>query len=165
MGTAPETGMSAAAARIRECTADGRKVAVVGVGAQLKRDDFAGVRVAEAVNARVHPLIKGFAGHNAPENITGEIVSFAPALVVFVDAAALGLSAGEARVIERAEMGGVSFCTHTLPLQLIMDYLAQALGCAFLVLGIQPKDISFGEGLSPEVQAAADRIAAALTGV
>jgi len=138
--------------QIKERLVEGQKVAVVGVGAELRRDDFVGVRAAEEINKLSHPLLKGFAGYTAPENITGEIANFAPALVVFVDAAELGLAAGMARLIDRHEMEGVSFSTHTLPLKLIMDYLQQTIGCELLVLGVQPKDTSFGTGLSPELE-------------
>ena len=142
------------AGRIRECLKRGQKVAVLGVGTELRRDDFAGVRVAMEVQARGHTLIKGFAGHSSPENITSEIIRFAPALTVLVDAAALGLEPGEVRLINRADIGGLNCSGHALPLNLVLDYLEQGCGCEVMVLGIQPGDVSFGEGLTPALEAA-----------
>lgn len=136
----------------------GSPIVVVGIGAELRADDFAGVLVAREVQARNLPFIKGIEACAAPENFTGEIINANPSLVVFVDAANLGLEAGAMRIINRDEIQGMSFCTHTLPLYLILDYLSLSMECDFLVLGIQPKDTTVMGAQSPEVLEAISKV-------
>jgi hydrogenase 3 maturation protease len=100
-------------------------------------------------------------GDTAPENVTGEIRRALPSHVIFVDAAEFGETPGAVRLVDSAEIGGMSSSTHTLPLEVIADYLKQELGCRVLFLGLQPKVVEFGEGLSEEVAAAvADTVTA-----
>ena len=100
-------------------------------------------------------------GHTAPENVTGEIRRALPSHVIFVDAAEFGETPGAVRLVDSAEIGGMTSSTHTLPLAVIADYLKQELGCRVLFLGLQPKVVEFGEGLSEEVAAAvADTVTA-----
>jgi len=150
---------------LKDAKETGRPVLVVGIGAELRADDFAGVLVAREVQARNLPFIKGIEACAAPENFTGEIINASPSLVVFVDAANLGLEAGAMRIIDRKEIQGMSFCTHTLPLYLILDYLALSMKCDVLVLGIQPKDTSVMGTQSPEVLEAISKLTRILCGV
>ena len=54
------------------------KVAVLGVGSELRGDDVAGIMAAEQIERisrpkTTAPELKVFIGHTAPENLTGEI--------------------------------------------------------------------------------------------
>jgi hydrogenase 3 maturation protease len=101
-------------------------------------------------------------GHTAPENVTGEIRTFAPSHVLFVDAADFGTAPGSVRIFESADIGGMMSSTHTLPLHVIADYLTQELGCRVVFLGLQPKSLAFGETVSNEVAAAIEETVAAI---
>jgi Ni,Fe-hydrogenase maturation factor len=48
--------------------------------------------------------------------------------------------------------------THLLPLRIFCDYVGQATGAKIALLLIEPKTMEFGEGLTAEVQAAAERL-------
>jgi hydrogenase 3 maturation protease len=137
-----------------------RRVVVVGVGSSLRSDDAAGLCVAEELRTLDLPNVLVLLGHTAPENVTGEIRTFAPSHVLFVDAAEFGAAPGSVRIFESADIGGMTSSTHTLPLAVIADYLTGELGCRVLFLGLQPKGVEFGERLSEEVAAAvADTVA------
>lgn len=114
-----------------------------------------GLEIAESIRDRNLPGVRVLLGHTAPENVTGEIRAARPSHVLFVDAADLGEPPGSARLLESFEVDGMSSSTHTLPLRIIADYLARELGCRVLFLGVQPKSVAFGEGLSDEVAKAA----------
>lgn len=131
-----------------------RCIVVVGVGSTLRSDDAAGLRIAQALAALAPPNVVVLLGDTAPENITGEVRRARPSHVLFVDTADLGESPGSVRLLEAAEVDGMSSSTHTLPLGVIADYLTRELGCRVLFLGLQPKSVAFGESLSPEVAAA-----------
>ena len=118
----------------------GKTVVVLGIGAELRGDDIAGVLVARGLSEANIPGIRALEGCSAPENFTGEVIAADPGVVLFVDAANLGLTPGECRLIEQDRIKGTSFSTHTLPLHLILSYLSQSIPAEFFVLGIQPKD-------------------------
>jgi hydrogenase 3 maturation protease len=133
-----------------------RKVAILGVGSELRRDDVAGIIVAQSINEYIKKrkikTIKVFLGRTAPENLTGEIKKFKPTHLIIIDAADIGQKAGSIGIIDAAKEGGSSFSTHRMPIHFIKDYLEQSVGCDVIIIGIQPKSISFGETISPEVQ-------------
>jgi hydrogenase maturation protease HycI len=140
------------------------RVAVVGVGNELRGDDGAGPMVArllaEAVGGQDGLLIVD--GGSAPENSSGLLRRFAPDLVLLVDAAEAGDSPGAVRWIDCAAAGGGGPTTHTLPLRLLSAYLHAELGCRVVLLGIQPADLSLDAPLSGPVRAAVDTVAQAL---
>jgi len=154
--------LSTLSRRARECLAAGSAVAVVGIGSELRGDDAAGVRIAELVRQSAPAGVHAFIGGGAPENVTGEVLAVQPGLIVFVDAADLGAEPGAVRLIEPDQIQGVSFSTHTLPLSVIISYLASSCRAEFLVVGIQPRATDFCTPLSREAQAAVEAAAEAL---
>ena len=125
---------------------DGRppRLAVVGIGQRLRGDDGVG----PAVVGRLAGLLPDAslllldAGH-APENCLGPIIRFRPDVILLIDAA----------------RGG---STHTLSLAMLAGYLAAESGAAVHILGIEPANVAFGEGLSPGVERAVADAAATL---
>jgi hydrogenase 3 maturation protease len=139
-----------------------RHVVVLGVGSELRSDDAAGVRVAAAVGRLRLTGVSTLDGGSAPENCTAEIRQISPSHLIIVDCAQMGEAPGAVRLIEAADIGGVSFGTHALPLSVLADYLGREVGCRVTVIGIQPATIEFGEELSPEVSAAVQEVSLAL---
>jgi hydrogenase 3 maturation protease len=140
-----------------------RRIAVVGVGSDLRGDDVAGILVINELRISLarskRSVIRLFDGGTAPENITGEIIRFKPSHILLVDAAGLGLKPGAVKLLEPAEIGGVIFSTHVLPLKIMADYLKQSLSCRIIVIGIQPGRIDFGAAVSAKIKLAARRLA------
>lgn len=63
-------------------------------------------------------------------------------------------------LLERDDIAGISFCTHALPLHVIVDYIATSLPeLDVLLLGVQPQEMGFDEPLTPVIEAAAQQIA------
>jgi hydrogenase 3 maturation protease len=130
-------------------------VATVGIGNCFRSDDAAGMLVARALSQRECAMDKDHllimeAGH-APENRTGELRSFAPDLVLLIDAADMGKEPGTVAWISEDEIDGLSASTHSLPLSMLAKYLTLELGCKVMLLGIQPASNEVGETVSPEV--------------
>ena len=125
------------------------KAAFVGIGSELRGDDAVGVvivkRLAELAKSGECPRFLFINGGSAPENVLGEIRAFQPEIIVFIDAAILGREPGTVRLIDtrREKISGVSFCTHSLPLTIIADYIRQTVPCEILVIGIEPGDMGF----------------------
>ena len=147
-------------------TADGRpRVSVVGIGHELRGDDAAGVVVARLLKQHLgDPSLQVIEAGAAPENCCGLLFRFQPGLIVFVDAAEMGAEPGTVRrlswdLVKSGGVAGFNVSTHTLPLQILADYLTAELGCPVCLLGIQPAGIAMGDPLSPAVTRAVKAIA------
>ncbi len=138
-----------------------KRLAVVGIGHELRGDDAVGVMIArqlqEQVQERDNLLILD-AGV-APENITGQLRRFMPDIVLLIDAVDTGQDAGmiamidlDSKLVERVAS------THTISLRLFADYLQIEFGCAVYLLGIQAMQISLNHALSSPVNISAQGI-------
>jgi hydrogenase 3 maturation protease len=139
-----------------------QRVAIVGIGNELNGDDAAGVWVArklQEVFGRVadSPVLIVDAG-TAPENVTGALRKFAPALVLLIDAAQLNEPPGTIGWLDWRDTTGISAVTHGLPLHVIAEYLITEIGCEMALIGIQPRSTAFDTPLSPEVLLAVDEV-------
>jgi len=142
------------------------KAVFVGIGSELRGDDAAGVvivnRLAEMAKTVDCPRFLFINGGSAPENILGEIRAFQPEVIVFIDAAILGGAPGTVRVIDTSleKISGISFCTHSLPLTIIADYIRQSISCEIFVIGIEPGDMNFRADcvLTPPVTQAVEAV-------
>jgi len=137
-------------------------IAVLGVGSELRGDDAVGITAAARLEGRLPPggPVRIFQGHTAPENLSGTIREFAPSHLVAIDAVPLGKQPGEVSVIDVDRVKGVSFYTHSLPLDVLFSYLHDALpGLKVTIVGVEPKDTGFGMPLSEEVSKAAEWVA------
>ncbi|MDD2752350.1 MAG: hydrogenase maturation protease, partial [Candidatus Omnitrophica bacterium] len=90
-----------------------KRIAVLGVGSELKGDDAAGMLVARQIKENKN--LKVFLGSTAPENITGEIKKFAPHHLLIIDTAMMQEKSGTIKIFPGKAIGGVSFSTHRLP--------------------------------------------------
>ena len=130
----------------------------MGIGNTFRNDDAAGILVARellqrecAANARHLLVIQ--AGH-APENVTGELRSFAPDLILLIDAAEMRDVPGAICWVPIQSIEGMSASTHSLPLSMLARYLTLELNCVVSLIGIQPKSNEVGEIISTEVSQA-----------
>lgn len=142
-----------------------RKVALLAVGSELRGDDAVALRVAALLDedpncpAQLHV----FVGATAPENCTGPIRRVDPSHLLVIDAADMQAEPGTTALLDVAHLSEVSFCTHALPLSVIINYiLSSCQQCEVIVIGVQPAQLEFGRALSPSAQAAAQQIATLL---
>ena len=141
--------------------AETRRVAILGIGHRLRRDDAAGPEVCDRMRADLGlpPSVLVVDGGPAPENCIGALRVFEPDLVVVVDAAHMGAEPGSVRRLDLDEAGRGGASTHTLPLPTFCKHIEGTLGCEVIIIGIEPGDTSFGEGLTPPVESAVEHLA------
>lgn len=147
---------------LTERLANANSVAVLGVGSELRGDDAVGMRVAELLRTQelAHPRLVSHAGSTAPESATGPIRSQKPSHLIIVDAAALRTSPGEVALLEREDIDGITFCTHALPLSVVIDFLRyDNSDLDAFALAIQAEHLFFGEPLSVRVEQTARAVA------
>ena len=124
---------------------------LVGIGCVLRGDDGLGPYMAQTFKAEGWETLDC---GTVPENFTSKIKQADPELVVFVDAAEMGLEPGEFRIIPKEMIKDVSCSTHNLPLSLMIDFLQQSMDVEMPFIGVQPALVSDGEELSESVLSA-----------
>lgn len=142
------------------------RIAVLGIGSELRADDAAGTLIAREVfeSCKKNKKVKVFFGETAPENLTGEIKRYSPTHLVILDAADTSQEPGTISLITPEMINGISFSTHQMPIYVLVDYLKQDLtACSIQIIGIQPKELRFGEPVSKEVKQSVKQVAKALT--
>lgn len=135
------------------------KILILGIGNRMRGDDAIGCLVADA--------LQDFTGltvidcGSAPENFIDKVVNYEPKRIIMVDACNFGAEPGKfqlfsERQIEKIYQNLIS--THTLPLTLFVAMIKKQLDCEVQLLGIQPGNLEFGEGLSPKLEKAKKQI-------
>ena len=157
-----QTSLNQQLSQLKSESGDLPRVAIVGIGNNLRNDDAAGMLVARELLRRecaadASHLLVIQAGH-APENVTGELRSFAPDLILLIDAAEMRDVPGAICWVPIQSIEGMSASTHSLPLSMLARYLTLELNCMVALIGIQPKSNDFGETVSAEVSRAIDEI-------
>lgn len=151
-------------------------VVILGVGNRWRGDDGIGPCVIDRLQGRTTALL--FDCGTAPENYVGLVVAARPDRLLLIDACAFGGFPGEFRFfgredIERIAAGLVS--THALPIELTVALIEQQLrevpvcnsptiyaSPLTALLGVQPRQLDFGHGLSAELEGALPAIVEAV---
>jgi len=140
------------------------KTIILTVGNSLKGDDGFGPVLAGHLKDKIPSVIDGGI---APENYISSIIKESPDTILVIDAADFKGQCGEMRLFAREDMQGLGyFTTHNLPLDFMLKFLEENCKEAkIMFLGIQPKSVSFGQGLSPELEEAENCLCNFLTEV
>jgi len=142
--------------KLQSWLSDARRVVVTGIGNPLRKDDFVGVEIVRNLRGRVSQLVYLIECETVPESFIGPITRFKPSHILLIDAGILNQESGSSKLIEPDQMATqTAISTHALPLQIFCKYLAKTIGAKIALLVIQPKDTSFGEGLTAELKEAA----------
>jgi len=124
---------------------------LLGVGNRLSHDDGVGPYVAQALAPSDWIAIDcGI----ALENASGIVSREKPDLLVIVDAAMMNEEPGTFLRLPIQANDRMLVSTHGLPLSFVLSHIGAAAKETVLI-GIEPMDLSLGEGLSPLVDASA----------
>jgi hydrogenase 3 maturation protease len=135
----------------------GKRILLLGVGNRLRGDDAVGSLLIERLKGKVDvPLID--AG-DVPENYLGPIEESGAELVLVVDAADMGAQVGDVALFDIEQVQGMSVSTHSANLGLLFQVIPPETRPEVLLLGIQPGNIEFGQGLSEPVRATLESLA------
>ena len=135
------------------------RVAVAGIGNPIRRDDFVGVKIVQDLQGKVPKNVQLIECETVPESFMQDIVDFKPSHVLLVDAAILGLNPGETRLVLPEHITDFpAVTTHVLPLRIFCEYITKMAEAKIALVLIEPEYTEFGEGLTPKVQATAEKI-------
>ncbi len=137
------------------------RIAIVGIGNELRGDDAAGLVLIDRLDSieLSNKQITWFSTGAVPENCTGQLRKIKPEHAILVDAAQMDLDPGQIAVIEPDTISGFSGSTHSLPFDIIIKYIREEIGCQVWILGIQPAHNEVLTSLSPQVRQAVKSIA------
>lgn len=146
---------------MKEWLKSAKKIVVVGVGNELRKDDFVGVQIVKDLEGRVSNNVMLIESETVPENYMDSIIKFHPTHVLLIDAGLIGLKPGKVKFIVASKFlnsTATPISTHALPLQIFCKYIQQETNTKLALIIIEPKDTSFGEGISVEVNGTATQL-------
>lgn len=139
------------------------KVVVAGIGNPIRMDDFVGTKIVQDLQGKVSEEIFLIECETVPENFMQQIIDFNSTHILLIDAAILGLKPGNLRLIRPERlMAFPAYSTHAFPLRMFCEYLAKMTKANIALLLVEPKKADFGEGLTSEVEASAQKIVGTL---
>jgi hydrogenase 3 maturation protease len=127
---------------------------LLGVGNELLGDDGLGPYLARNFAA---PGWLALDCGTVPENFTALVKRYRPERLVLVDAAEMSLAPGEFRRLKLEQVDTMFISTHTIPISQLISYLEGYCGEVILI-GVQPKRLELGAGLSEEVLRGIERL-------
>ena len=133
-----------------------KKVVIVGIGNELNGDDGFGVYTAKKLGNFGRAV--SIMAHTVPENFINKIASEKPSHVIFLDAAILDSKPGSLQLILPGDLARMRTMTHRIPLSKLIERLKSLHECKILVIGLQPKAMEVGTGLSKEAKSAANSL-------
>ncbi|MDO8748598.1 MAG: hydrogenase maturation protease [Candidatus Omnitrophota bacterium] len=147
-----------------------KRFAVIGLGNTLRKDDGIGIIVLESLlKSLKHPQIDYLNFGIASFDVVHRMEKYE--LILLIDGidgstaltTGAGLKPGELKIFELKDISyhlkGPALSTHEFDLKSLFElYKRFELKSKIYVAGIQVKDVSYGEGLSPELKMHLDQI-------
>lgn len=129
------------------------KVLIMGIGNPQRGDDAVGSIFVKELKNKLKK-ISLIDAEATPENFLAKIINEAPHFIFILDSADLGRRPGEIFIVEASEFKENKnlYFTHNFSISLIVKFLKTYLNAEIYLILVQPKRISFKEGLSPEVE-------------
>ncbi len=149
---------------LRKWLSNSKRVVLAGIGNPIRTDDAVGVKIVQDMRGKVSKkMVYLLECETVPENFLQEIMDFEPSHVLLIDAAVLGLEHGDSRLVDPEQLTVLpAYSTHMLPLRLFCEALKKTTESKIALLLVEPKVTEFGEGLTPEIQAAAKKVVSVL---
>ena len=123
------------------------RCAIISVGNKIKSDDDIGNRIIKKIPDS-EKILKINGGLN-PENFIQKVKEFRPDRIFIMDAVDSGDRPGSVKLIPVDDVRTLLPSTHSIPAEVFKKIFP---GTEILVIGIEPKSLDFGEGLSPELE-------------
>ena len=123
--------------------------AVISIGNPIKSDDNIGNIILEKIGVDAMK----FRAETSPENFLEKMKGCDK--IIILDALEFGGAVGEVKVFDLDSVNDRLMSTHSIPIALFKRFLPDS---KIIVVGIQPKNVEFGEELSEELKESIDKI-------
>lgn len=135
------------------------RIAIVGIGNRMRGDDGVGPALIDRLkNVLPEGGFSLFDCGETPENWIIPIINAKPKTVFIVDSVDFGAPPGSIKIFEPTELGPKGISTHSMSLDIFVNYLKIELGATIFLIGIQPKSLRLGDKISTPVSKAIDRL-------
>jgi hydrogenase 3 maturation protease len=136
-----------------------KKVVIAGIGNPIRQDDYVGLKIVQDMQGKVPQRVCLLECETVPESYLLDIEKFQPTHVLLVDAAVLKRPPGAASLVDAEEIIAFSaISSHVLPLRIFCEYVKKTTAAKVGLLLVEPQNMEFGEGLTSEVEASAQRL-------
>ena len=133
-------------------------VTIIGIGNIMRGDDGFGPKLIESLKKK-NTKANLFDCGTVPENYIFPILTTSCDTVILVDAADLKAEPGSTKILTLGELSGAGLSTHNSSVRLFTDLLMTGKeDLNIFAVTVQPKNIAFGESLSPEVLESVDQL-------
>jgi hydrogenase 3 maturation protease len=136
------------------------KTVIWGLGNELLGDDAVGLEIVRHLAQSAPGAWTIVECGTVPENYLSTIPKESGGRLIVIDAADMGVNAGDIRLANLEDADDVNFATHGLPLPLLLSPYATS--TEIILIGIQPRDLRPGNGLTPAVEMAVEAVAKAI---
>jgi len=142
-----------------------KRIVILGVGNELRRDDGLGIVAARKLQLKKLPQsVTVIECGEVPENFLGVIEKIKPSHVIMIDAVDMGAEPGSIGLITKEQiLKYPTISTHKPSPHILMSYIEEIIGAKVLIIGVQPENVDFGEGLTPKVEKAVEILVDMLT--
>jgi hydrogenase 3 maturation protease len=135
------------------------RIVIAGIGNPIRFDDFVGVKIVQDLKGKVSKKVHLIECETVPESFMDEIIEIKPSHVLLIDAAMMQLKPGEVRLFDAENVTNFpAISTHMLPMRVFCEYITKMTGGKLALLLIEPKNVDFGEGLTPQIETSAAQI-------
>jgi len=126
------------------------KKAIISIGNPLKSDDNVSNLILDKLQKSIKDRNFYFirAGTN-PENFIEPLRKIKPDIIYFIDVALFQGNPGDIKLFQLEDILDMSISTHNFPITVFKDFFSNS---KIKLIGIKPKSLSVGEGLSPELK-------------
>jgi hydrogenase 3 maturation protease len=126
------------------------KTVLVGLGNPLKADDGIGTLLVQNLREKVTAEL--IDAGTTPENYLGPIARMKPETVIIIDALHFDEKPGTVKLFSETDFLTLSYSTHAMNADFFINYLkSEGIG-TIVFMGVQPKKISLGDEMSPELE-------------
>lgn len=139
---------------MRKALKDHGKIAILGIGNEMKGDDGLGPSVVKRLSKKFQndENIAVFDGGTVPENYTGSIRKISPTHIILIDAVEMKKEPGYIRLIRKEEIDNYNISTHAMPISFLIRFMETTIGSKIILIGVQPKSMELGNKISEEIE-------------
>ena len=146
--------------KLNEFLKDYEHLTILAIGNELRCDDGLGPLFAKKMNALIkdNDKITVVDGGVVPENFTSIIKKTKPTHLIIVDAIIMDEDTGFINIIEKEKINEFNVSCHSMPITFLLKFLEREISFKFILIGIQPKNMDFGNKISENVLLSIDKL-------
>lgn len=124
------------------------KKTVMSIGNPLKSDDNIGNLILDELQKSMKD-VNFIKGSTNPENFIEPLKKINPEIIFFIDVAFFSGKVGAVKTFQLKDILDINISTHNFPITVFKKIFPDS---KIILIGIKPKNLDIGEGLSPELK-------------